>query len=172
MAIVLLSGLVAYQSADIGSTPLSDVTLESQLRARIASFQRVIAARDAINAAYFDAVGPYAEAMAAVGTLMPKGGDPKGFAEKVVREKIAALGPVRDLTVNSGEISRHEDGIAEVPVSLSFVSGSQTALALVGVLGRPEQGVAWDELTLTPDARARSVQVAGRVTALVIEEAE
>lgn len=169
---MLLAALVVRQYGGRVSLPMPDLQSETQVRARIDSFKRVVLARDAIDKAYFDAVGGYAEAMAPALTFMPKGGEPKAFAEKAVREAIAAQGPVRNLVVTLGEASSLGDGVTEVPVSIAFVSGNQTALATVAALGLPEKGVLWEELSLGADAKTQTVSLAGRLAALVIEAAE
>lgn len=172
VAIALLAALVVRQYGGSLTLPLPDLQSEQQLRARIASFQRVVSARDAIDQAYFDAVGGYAEAMAGALTFMPKGGEPKSFADKVVRETIAAQGTVRNLVVTLGEASVRGEGVTEVPVSVAFIGGSDTALATVSALGVPEKGLLWEDLTVTADAKTQTVSVAGRVSALIIEAAE
>lgn len=172
VAIALLAALVVRQSGGSFALPMPDLQSEQQLRARIDSFRRVVSARNAIDKAYFDAVGGYAEAMAGALTFMPKGGEPKSFADKVVRDTISTQGAVRNLVVSLGEATVRSEGITEVPVSVSFVSGSQTALATVSILGMPEKGLLWEELTVAADAKAQTVSVTGRLSALVIEAAE
>lgn len=173
VAIALVVALGARHWGDmLPAASWPELQSEAQITARIESFKRLVAARDAIDAAYFEAVGGYAEAMATAITFMPKGGEARTFAEKLVRETIMAQGPVRNLVVTLGEASRKSDGVTEIPLSIAFVSGSQTALAVIGALGQPERGMLWDELSVGTDAKSQTVSVSGRVAALVLEAAE
>jgi len=114
----------------------------------------------------------YAERMARLHSFQIAPGDPGRFAETRLRAQLAD-GPARQISVGSGESSRLAEGVARVPVSISFTTSSDRHAARTALeLGRPETGAVWEELSMIANTQERTIQVSGRLTALVIESAE
>jgi hypothetical protein len=103
--------------------------------------------------------------------LKAKGETNRAFIDRIVKRKLGDL--PGDLALTIGQEQQLADGVARVPVEISFTARSdrQATQALIA-LGLPETGFAWDEVSLLSDARARRVTLTGHLSALVMEPVE
>ena len=158
-------------SGDERAAPAAAGAARPDLAAQIVTLRRLAATEEPINKAYAEQGFAYAQAMVTMETLKAKDETNRAFIDRVIKRKLGDL--PGDLALTVGEAQKLAEGVARVPVEISFTARSdRQATAALIALGLPETGFSWDEFSLLSDPRARKVTLTGRLSALVMEPVE
>lgn len=142
-----------------------------QIATRYAELKGYADAHGVIEAAYAAVAAPYAEAVATYQATYPAGHQPETGLEQLVRQHIPNHLRLVELKISPPQ-PRAKGGYTSNANITVLGADSQAVSQALLALGNPDNGTLWKELTLTVDAKARSLRLEGLLAITLVESAE